>query len=245
MSSRQSSGGGFRFNRFSSEPAIDLIGPSELPSSWPMTRISRCQAWRSCSRSGRLTSDSTSRSCGSPPSRNVVRLTSHRPGPPPAGVMSTTRGASPNHSLSDNSSAVRPSMCSMLLPISRSPVRLTMRSRCSESNANTATSICSITVRRSAVASTAPSRCSCSVSASALISIRAAPSGSSGFGGPSADGEVVLAKGREQIGQRLQRHDDARAHRGGQAEQCAQDDNATASIAPSACTAQSRESRAR
>ena len=79
MSSRQSSGGGLRCSSVSRLPAIDLIGPSELPSSWPMTRISRCHAWRSCSRSGRLTSDSTSRSCGSPPSRNVVRRTSQRP----------------------------------------------------------------------------------------------------------------------------------------------------------------------
>ena len=37
-------------------PAIDLIGASELLSSWPMTRIRRCQASRSCSRSGWLRS---------------------------------------------------------------------------------------------------------------------------------------------------------------------------------------------
>ena len=41
-------------------PAIDLIGASELLISWPMTRISRCHACRSSSRSGRLTSASTS-----------------------------------------------------------------------------------------------------------------------------------------------------------------------------------------
>ena len=56
-SSRRSTGAGSRCSSASSDPAIDLIGPSELPSSWPMTRISRCQAWRSSSRSGRLTSD--------------------------------------------------------------------------------------------------------------------------------------------------------------------------------------------
>ncbi len=95
--------------------------------------------------------------------------------------MSTTRGASPNQSASASSSAVRPSMCSTLRPMSRSPVRLTIRRRCCGSKANTATSICSITVRSRAVASTAPSRCSCSVSARALTSMSAAPSGSSGL----------------------------------------------------------------
>ncbi len=36
--------------------ATDLIGASELLSSWPSTRISRCHAWRSSSRSARLRS---------------------------------------------------------------------------------------------------------------------------------------------------------------------------------------------
>ena len=113
----------------------------------------------------------------------------------------------------------------MLLPISRSPVRLTMRRRCSGSKANTATSICSMTVRSSAVASTAPSRCSCSVSASAFISISASPSGSSGLAVRPRIEKSSSRKRREQVGERLQRHDDARADRRREAEQRAEDDD--------------------
>ena len=51
-SSRQSAGGGSRSRIVARLPAIDLIGASELFISWPMTRIRRCQAWRSSSRSG-------------------------------------------------------------------------------------------------------------------------------------------------------------------------------------------------
>ena len=69
-SSRQSAGGGCRPTIVARLPAIDLIGASELFISWPMTRISRCHAWRSSSRSGWLRSDSTSSSCGRPPWRN-------------------------------------------------------------------------------------------------------------------------------------------------------------------------------
>ncbi len=59
-----------------------------------MTRISRCQAWRSSSRSGWLRSDSTSSSCGRPPWRNWLRRISQRPTPPGNAVL-MTRGASP------------------------------------------------------------------------------------------------------------------------------------------------------
>ena len=44
---------------------MEWIGASELLSSWPSTRIRRCQAWRSSSRSARLRSVSTS-SCMRP-----------------------------------------------------------------------------------------------------------------------------------------------------------------------------------
>ena len=60
-------------------PAIDWIGASELLSSWPSTRISRCQAWRSSSRSGRLTSARTRSRWGTPPWRKDVRRISQRP----------------------------------------------------------------------------------------------------------------------------------------------------------------------
>ena len=59
------------------------------------------------------------------------------------------------------------------------------------------------------MASTAPRRCSCSVSASALISIERRAQRIVGIGGAAANREVVLAQGREQVRQRLQRHDDA------------------------------------
>ena len=51
-SSRQSRGGGSRSTIVERLPAIDLIGASELFISWPMTRIKRCHACRSSSRSG-------------------------------------------------------------------------------------------------------------------------------------------------------------------------------------------------
>ena len=82
MSSRQSAGSGSRPSSDSRLPAIDLIGASELFSSWPMTRIRRRHASRSCSRSGWLRSESASRSCGEPPWKKRVRRTSHRPAPP-------------------------------------------------------------------------------------------------------------------------------------------------------------------
>ena len=81
-SSRQSGGGGSRRRRDSKLAASDLIGASELFISWPSTRTNRCQARRSSSRSVRLRSVSTSRSCGRPSSRNVLRRTPQRPEPP-------------------------------------------------------------------------------------------------------------------------------------------------------------------
>ena len=46
-----------------------------------------------------------------------------------------------------------------------------------------------------------------------------------GIGGAAANGEVVFAEGRKQIGQCLQRHDDAGPDRGGEAEQGAEDED--------------------
>ena len=88
-------------------PAIDLIGASELFISWPMTRISRCQAWRSSSRSGWLRSESTSSSCGRPPWRNWLRRISQRPTPPGKAVL-MTRGASPVRQSARSSSVGAP-----------------------------------------------------------------------------------------------------------------------------------------
>ncbi len=53
ISSRQSSGSGSRRLIAESVAAIDLIGASELFNSCPSTRMIRCQAWRSSSRSAR------------------------------------------------------------------------------------------------------------------------------------------------------------------------------------------------
>ena len=92
MSSRQSSGIGSCDAMLSRLPAIDLIGASELLSSWPSTRIRRCHASRSCCRSGTLTSLSTTSVCGSPPCRNDPRRTCHWPLPPGKAMLST-RGA--------------------------------------------------------------------------------------------------------------------------------------------------------
>src|SRR2546427_1057481 len=179
MSSFQSSGMLSRASIDSRLPAIDLIGASELLISWPMTRISRCHACRSSSRSGRVTSASTSSWCGTPPCLNVVRRTSNRP-EPPGNVTSSMRGDGPSrHVRSPRSSAVCPSSCSAGCASSRSPARFTRRSACARSKVNTATSISTMTVRSSAPASSAPRRWSCSVDASTLTSSMTAPSGSS------------------------------------------------------------------
>ena len=108
MSSSQSAGRSRRASSSSRLEVTDRIGVSELLSSWPSTRIRRCQACRSSSRSARLRSESTSRSTGRPPCRTVPWRTSKRPdagaarGPPPA--------AAPGQDASDrpSSSAPRP-----------------------------------------------------------------------------------------------------------------------------------------
>ncbi len=177
-SSRQSPGSGSRSSRFDRLPAIDLIGASELFSSWPSTRMSRCHAWRSSSRRGWLTSEITTSSCGRPPCRNALRLSAQRPVPPGnvAGMMRGTLAV--RHSSSPSSSARRSSRRSMGWRSRWLPARLTNWRRRSSSNVKTATSISSMTLRSSVVASRAPRRWLRSVSTSALTSIITSPSGS-------------------------------------------------------------------
>ena len=160
-------------------PAIDLIGASELLISWPMTRIRRCHAWRSSSRSGRLTSASTSSWCGRPPCRNVVRRTSQRPGR--RGTRRPRCAASAPSRQPRESELARRCGRAAVPPAARAGARRrgSPAERCAPSKAKTATSISAITVRSSAVASSAPSRWSCSVTASTLTSSITAPSGSS------------------------------------------------------------------
>ena len=139
--------------------------------------------------------------------------------------MSTTRGASPNHSVSDSSSAVRPSMCSMLLPISRSPVRLTMRKvmlRIEGEHRDVDLLHDGAEQRRGFDGAEAllVQRLGERVDFDQRRAERIV-----GVGGAAADREVVFAKRGQQVGQRLQRHDDARADRGGEAEQRAEDDD--------------------
>src|SRR6266545_1714825 len=188
MSSSRSAGRAFRASRLSRLPAIDLIGASELLSSWPRTRIRRCQACRSSSRRARLTLARTSRRWGSPPWRKVLPRASKRPVPPgrarsstPGSPAAPAGSAAPSGSPRPSSSALRPSSCSAGRSSSRSPARFTRRRRRSSSKANTATSISSMTLRRRAVASRAPRRCWRRVSASAFTSCIAWESASSPF----------------------------------------------------------------
>ena len=96
---------------------------------------------------------------------------------------------------------------------SRSPARFTRRKRRSPSKANTATSISSITLRSSVVASSAPRRCARSVAPMAFTCSITSPKASSSASAARADGIVAFAHGFEQIGQRPQRRGDALAHR--------------------------------
>ena len=136
-------------------PAIDLIGASELLSSCPSTRINRCHALRSSSRSARLTSDKTTRVCGTPFSRNLLCRTNQRALELLAGNATSASLAAPRQSASPISSAVRPSRRTAACWSSFSPAGFTSRSTRSGSNANNGASISSTTRRSSAVASIA------------------------------------------------------------------------------------------
>ena len=111
-------------------PAMDLMGASELLSSWPSTRMSRCHAWRSSSRSARLTSASTSSSMGQAAlaERAAADLAAARR----SGKASVEDPrASRRRSASSRPSSVgvvRPGALSVGWPSRRSPARLTSRS---------------------------------------------------------------------------------------------------------------------
>ena len=131
MSSCQSSGSGSRDTRLSRLPAMDLMGVSELFSSWPSTRTSRCQACNSSSRNGRVRSEMTT-SCMRQPVL-AKHAAAHSPAPrrrseksfagcAPARLPGTPPGRS--------SSALRPISRSAGLASSRSPARFTSRSNC-------------------------------------------------------------------------------------------------------------------
>src|SRR5258707_1110719 len=151
-------------------PAMDLIGASELFSSCPSTRMSRCQAWRSSSRNARLRSETISNWCGTPFSRNEVWLMAQRPCLPGKAICTVCGPGDWRNSCNPISSAVSPSMRGAIRPISCSPARFTIRKRCCWSKLKTATSISIITFFSSAVASRALIFCCCSLLARALIS---------------------------------------------------------------------------
>ena len=157
-SSRQSGGGGSRRSNDSRLAASDLMGASELFISWPSTRTRRCHARRSSSRSVRLRSVSTSKSCGKPCSRKVLRLTPHRPDPPGKASVSGSSSSAPKQAASPSSLAFLPSNLSMGWPSKVSPARFTRRRHRSGSKVKIATSISPMMVRKRAVASKAPRR---------------------------------------------------------------------------------------
>ena len=157
---------------FASVPAIERIGASELLSSWPSTRSRRCQARRSSSRSARLRSVITSRSCGRPPSRKRARRTSQRPLPP--GNARSTMRASPMPRQSPRPSVVARSgrrAAAKCAPSRRSAAGLASlqaavghRTRAPRCRAR------AMTLASSALFSSTVRRCSRSVCDSALIS---------------------------------------------------------------------------
>ncbi len=219
MSSRQSSGSGSRARMLSRLPAMDLMGASELFSSWPSTRTSRCQACSSCSLKACVRSEITTSSSGSPRSRMRVRRTPQRPAPPGKdGLQGALRrafqaglpGAAPRPS---GPAGVRRGSAS-----SRSPARFTRRRRWRSSKAKMATSISRITVRSSVVASMAPRRCSRSVLPSVLTSRITSPSASSGRGERPRTEKSPSRSARQQVGERLQREHHALPHRHGEAQ---------------------------
>ena len=218
--SSQSGGRGSRCTRLPRLPAIDLIGASELFSSWPSTRISRCQACallvaQRLADVGQHQRDggavrAAGTACAAPPS---VRCA--------PGKRDRARcAATPDRSQSSEVEllGVRSSSRSAGVPSSRSPARLTSCSRWRSSKVKTATSISAITLRSSAVASSASRRCPRSISASAFTSSVHVVERIVAARAARADREVALAQRRQQVGDGLQRHDDAGAQRREEAE---------------------------
>ena len=120
------------------------------------------------------------------------------------------RGVSPSrHSERPSSSAVCPRMRSSAWLRMRSPARFTRRRQPVPSNANTATSISSITLRSSAVASSAPSLCLRSVSPSAFTSHNTSPSTSSRFAPRARMEKSPSRNAASKFGKRAQRKHDA------------------------------------
>ena len=108
ISSRQSSGSGSRATMASRLPAMDLMGVSELLSSWPSTRTRRCQACSSCSLRAWVRSEITTSSSGRPCSRMRVRRTPQRPAPPGKTVCRVVTAGPSRQTSSCNSAAVWP-----------------------------------------------------------------------------------------------------------------------------------------
>src|ERR1700726_3783138 len=149
---------------------------------------------------------------------------------PPGKVSSMVRTGSPSREPPrPSSAAVKPSKRSGGRARRRSPARLTRRNLFSLSKVKMATSISSMTVRRSAPASRAPRRCSRSVSLRELTSIMTSPMASSrrgGGGGAGAHGEILFAHGGEEIGKSLQGKGHAMAHGNREAEPQTDDEQA-------------------
>ena len=245
MSSRQSEGGGSRSMIVERLPAIDLIGASELFISWPMTRISRCQACRSSSRSGWLRSDSTSSSCGRPPWRNWLRRISHRPTPPGNAVL-MTRGASPVRQseqpdlvgipaeqplrrLVEQPRAGAVDELQLLLLVEGEHRHVDLRHHLAQQRR-----------RLERVEALVPQRLDQRVDLDHHLAERIAAARAAG-----ADREVPLAERGEQVRQRLQRQDDALAQREGEAEADGDDHDRQRPLRPWACSRRSRERSAR
>ena len=132
MSSRQSSGGGSRASSDSRLPAIDLIGASELFSSWPMHADQPLPRLRAPARAAAGSRrPARAARAGGRPAGTCVRRISQRPVPPGKLDVLNRRRAARAQARSPSSSAVRPSSARRGRPSSRSPARLTRRSRCS------------------------------------------------------------------------------------------------------------------
>ena len=180
MSCSQSGRRGLRSMAVPSVAAIDLIGASELLSSWPRTRTRRCQAFSCSSRSGRLRS---------PKHDQLVRAAvlakrraAHAPAPVRPRKCGRARGAGSARPRGTRRARSRP-------PPSRGGAPQAARGapgrrdspaegRRLASKAKIATSISLMTAERSAVASSAPRAWVWSVSPRPLISERTSPRGS-------------------------------------------------------------------
>ena len=159
------------------------------------------------------------------PERRLWR-TSQRPLPPgkaialtrgESAIAASRRGRAPRR--------VRSSRRSAVLPSRRSPARFTSCSRWRSSKVKTATSISTITLRSSAVASSASSRWPRSVSASAFTSSITSSSGSS-LREPRARIEKSPSRSADsRFASVCSGSDDARAERGEEAEQAADDED--------------------